>query len=85
MSIVLSAYGQNAFCEFLLPAVNNTDTEIILKKEMFGFVEDLILNLEVVDKEWHIKDTEKYMVTKQYGTEGAPLQNGDILTVKADE
>ena len=34
MSIVLSVYVPNALCEFLLPAVNNTDTEIVLKKNI---------------------------------------------------
>ena len=33
MSIVLSAYSQSAYCEFLLPAVNNTDFGIVLKKK----------------------------------------------------
>ena len=55
MSIILSAYVQNAFCEFLLPAVNNTDTQIVLKKNIFAFSEDVILELEVVEKEWFIK------------------------------
>ncbi len=81
MSIVLSAYTQNAFCEFLLPAVNNTDTEIVLKKSVFDFSNDVVLNLEVVDKGWHIKDTDSYYMTIQQGEEGRPLKNGDILTV----
>lgn len=82
MSIVISAYGQNAFCEFLLPAVNNTDTEILLKKSMFAFPQDLILRLEVVEKAWYIKSTEEYTVTKQSGQENGPLVNGDILIVR---
>ena len=82
MSIVISAYGQNAFCEFLLPAVNNTDTEILLKKSIFAFPQDLILRLEVVEKAWYIKSTEEYTVTKQSGQENGPLVNGDILIVR---
>lgn len=81
MGIVISAYVQNAFCEFLLPAVNNTDTEIVLKKNIFAFPEDVVLCLEVVNKEWFFKKTDQYYITKQEGAEDTPLKNGDILTV----
>ena len=81
MGIVISAYVQNAFCEFLLPAVNNTDTEIVLKKNIFAFPEDVVLCLEVVNKEWFFKKTDQYYITKQEGAEDSPLKNGDILTV----
>ncbi len=82
MSIIISAYTQNAFCEFLLPAVNNTDSEIILKKNIFSFTDDLVLKLEVVNKEWFLKDTDNYFFTKQQGEKTAPIKNGDILTVR---
>lgn len=81
MSIILSAYMKNAFCEFLLPAVNNADTEIVLKKSVYGFREDLVLNLEIVDREWHIKDTDDYYVTMQQGDVKESLQNGDIRVI----
>ena len=82
MSIIISAYTQNAFCEFLLPAVNNTDSKIILKKNIFSFTDDLVLKLEVVNKEWFLKDTDNYFFTKQQGEKTAPIKNGDILTVR---
>ena len=34
MSLVISVYAKEAFCDFLLPAVNNEDTQIILKKNI---------------------------------------------------
>lgn len=82
MSIVISAYGQNAFCEFLLPAVNNTDTELVFKKSMFAFSADLVLQLEVVERAWYIKNTEQYAASKQNGDQSAPLEDGDILMVR---
>lgn len=95
MSIVLSAYVQSAFCEFLLPAVNNADTEIELQKGIFSLQEDVILHLEVADKEWFLRETEKYTFSTQRVEQGAdtksgqgtrsgngmPLKNGDIITV----
>lgn len=84
MSIVLSAYTANAFCEFLLPAINNTDAEIVLKKSIFAFSDDVVLKLEVVNREWFLKSTEKYHFTMQNGQADTPLENGDILTVHAE-
>ncbi len=81
MSIVISAYVQAAFCEFLLPAVNNTDTEIELQRGIFGLQEDVILHLEVVDKEWFLRETEQYTFSKQKGRQGASLQDGDIFII----
>lgn len=81
MSIVLSAYTANAFCEFLLPAINNTDTEIVLKKNIFSFADDVVLKLEVVNREWFLRDTDRYHFTMQQGQADTPLENGDILTV----
>lgn len=81
MSIILSAYTQNAFCEFLLPAVNNTDHEILLKRGIFGLTDDVVLKLEIVNKEWFLKNTEAYYYAAQAGQERGALKDGDILTV----
>lgn len=81
MSIVLSAYVQSAFCEFLLPAINNADTEVELQKGIFSLSEDLILHLEVVEKNWFLRKTEQYTVSRKRGNVDSPLQNDDILTV----
>ncbi len=81
MSIVISAYAKTAFCEFLLPAVNNTDTGLELRKNIFSLSEDVVLHLEVVEKEWFLRGTGQYTVSGQGGGEGAPLKDGDIFTI----
>ncbi|MDE6642428.1 MAG: type VII secretion protein EssC [Acetatifactor sp.] len=81
MSIVISAYVQTAFCEFLLPAVNNTDTEIELQRGIFNLPEDVILHLEIVEKEWYLRETEQYTLSRQKGEQGEPLRDGDIFTI----
>lgn len=81
MSIVISAYAQTAFCEFLLPAVNNTDTEIELQRGVFGLPEDVILHLEIVEKEWYLRETEQYTFSRRKGEQSAPLRDGDIFTI----
>ncbi|MCM1539158.1 MAG: type VII secretion protein EssC [bacterium] len=81
MSTILSAYTQNAYCEFLLPAVNNTDHEIVLKREIFGMTDDVVLKLEIINKEWFLKNTESYGYTVQTGSAHGALKDGDILTI----
>ncbi|MCM1540547.1 MAG: type VII secretion protein EssC [Blautia sp.] len=81
MSIVISAYAQAAFCEFLLPAVNNADEEIELQKGIFALPEDVILRLEVVEKQWFLRETEQYTFSRQKGEQGGPLRDGDIFNV----
>lgn len=82
MSIVLSVYVPNALCEFLLPAVNNTDTEIVLKKNIFAFAEDVVLRMEVVEKKWFLKKSDSYTISAQNGKDiSEPLRGGDIYTI----
>ncbi len=80
MSTVLSVYTKKAFCEFLLPALNNADDEIVLKKNVFGFESDVVLQLEVVDSKWYLKETEDYTFEKQRGS-GDQMEDGDIIAV----
>lgn len=81
MSIVISVYSQNAYCEFLLPAVNNTDLQIVLKKSVFDIPEDVSLALEVVNHEWFLKNTEECNYSLDCNREREPLKDRDILTV----
>lgn len=83
MSIVISVYSQSAYCEFLLPAVNNTDWGIVLKKSVFDIPEDVALALEVINHEWFLKNTEECNYSLDCGHEREPLKDRDILTVLA--
>ncbi len=81
MGLMISAYAQNAFFEYLLPAETNTETEIILNRKMFGFGQDLVLKLENIEKNWFMRQTEQYYITAQKNIEVQPLEDGDILTL----
>ena len=43
MSIVLSAYSVQAYKEFVLPAVDNTETSLLLERKVFHTHEDVTL------------------------------------------
>ena len=47
MSTIITVYGRNAFKEFLLPAINNADTSIILAQNVFHLGKNLEILLEV--------------------------------------
>jgi S-DNA-T family DNA segregation ATPase FtsK/SpoIIIE len=56
MNIILSVYTKIYFKEFLLPALNNSDYEVVLQKTIFQLNSDLHLKLEVLDNQWSIKE-----------------------------
>lgn len=60
MGIVLSVYTKNAFCDFLLPAANNEEVFITLKKDIFSLKRDINLRFENVDNVWRMYETEEY-------------------------
>lgn len=84
MSWILSIYSTNAFKEFLLPAVNNADTSIVLDKDIFAMPQDLEIPLEIVENQWHIRNAGHFQIqytsAKKTYTGGA-LENGDLLTI----
>ncbi len=60
MSTIITVYGRNAFKEFLLPAINNADTSIILAQNVFHLGKNLEILLEVVDHEWDFLPSDEY-------------------------
>lgn len=52
MGIILSIYSENAFKEYLLPAVVNEEYSIILEQNIFNLNKDMKLNLEISEYRW---------------------------------
>lgn len=87
MSYILSVYSVNAFKEFLLPAVDNSDSSVTISKSVFALLQDVVIPLEVVEGQWYIRDSKLcliYTVTKE-SYMGQPLANGDLLTITLPE
>ena len=57
---VLSVYSQNAYKEYLLPAVIDADYELILHKDLFGLQEDLSVPMENLDGKWRFRADQAY-------------------------
>ncbi len=60
MSLILSVYSQNAFKEFNLPSINNSDYEITIREDYFRLTEDIHIKLEVMDEVWKIRTGSGY-------------------------
>lgn len=81
MSIVVSIYTNSAFWDYLLPAVNNTNYDLILKGSVFNLEDDIVLNLEIVDGSWNLLKSDEYRIA---GVENKrkKLENGDIFNLE---
>ena len=52
MSVVLSVYSQSAYKEFVLPAIHNAETVLVIDRKIFHLQDDLEIRLEMVDQKW---------------------------------
>lgn len=82
MSIVISVYSKNAFKEYLLPSLNNTDYSIMLEKEYFKTKYDIAVNLEVLDEKWRIKSGRYKIYKKDENYIEHTLCNHDVITME---
>ena len=70
MNIVLSVYSRNAYKEFVLPAVVNTRTTLVVRRDVFGLAENLNLNLENEDGIWFFaQDNNPVWWTRRIGND----------------
>ncbi|MBR6770712.1 MAG: type VII secretion protein EssC [Lachnospiraceae bacterium] len=84
MSYILLIYSKNAFKEFLLPAINNADSSIVLSKNIFQLSHDLEIGLEIVDGKWFFNKERDFSLAYTANREAyaeKPLVGGDLLTI----
>ena len=70
MSVVLSVYSQSAYKEFVLPAIHNAETVLVLDRKIFHLREDLELRLEVVDEKWSFLPSPNLRIQAAEGVRG---------------
>lgn len=80
MSVVLSVYTSNAFRDYLLPAENNSNYEVILKSGEFDLGEDIVLKLEILDGIWNLLSSVSYEFADTQ-SDKKQLCDGDIFGV----
>lgn len=62
MNIVLAMYTANAFKEYHLPKINDSDYEITLEKNVFNVKNNIELNLDIINGIWNIYSTNDYSI-----------------------
>lgn len=77
MNIVLSVYSRNAYKEFVLPAVVNTRTTLVVRRDVFGLAENLNLNLENEDGIWFFAQDNNPGLVDPQNRERHELRDGD--------
>lgn len=86
MKLVLAIYTKKNYKAVHLPAIDNSDYELMLYKTELGLRKNLKIRLEVMDGIWSIKGSTDYKVKCMNSSyEGKPLEKGIILKVQSLE
>ncbi len=86
MSIVLSVYSIRAFKEFVLPASDNIETFLTLRRDIFRTNEDIFLKLENVDGDWYFTSSTQYWIAApKLAYEHKPMHDGDYFKLFQNE
>lgn len=81
MSTVLSVYSKNAYKEFVLPAVNDAETILLLERYTFQIRADIEIRLEVLDGKWYFQSMEERIHTNGKDYDGSSLEHQDTYTM----
>lgn len=80
MSTILSIYCNTAFKEYLLPAVNNANSSVVLSRNIFGLDSNLEILLEIVEHNWSFLPADNYLLTCNEVTYfNKVIQDGDLI------
>lgn len=88
MSVTISVYSRFAFKEFLLPATDNTNESLILKRDVFQLPETMEILLEVIDGKWRFTKSGKYEIVytaSKANYDGAALSDGNLFSIYLPE
>jgi len=81
MSVVFSVYTSSAFRDYLLPAVNNSNYDLVLKGNAFALEDDVVLKLEIVDGSWSILESDNYRISNEK-CERRKLSDGESFNIE---
>lgn len=84
MRLVLAIYTNKNYKEIHLPAMDNSNYDLILYKSEFGLKSDIRLQLEVVDEVWKFRRSIEYQVFYQgHSYEGKSIAKGDVIQIQS--
>ena len=83
MGMIIMAHAEEAFKEYFLPALNNSDYKIILDDSLFALGANIEILLEVVGNEWRFVESVRYKITQGAAGNayGKRLKNNDVYTL----
>ena len=85
MGTVLQVYSPKAYREYLLPAINNTETVLVIEKACFQLQEDVLLKLEVVDGLWRFLPSDGVKLNaKEKEDDGGFLRDGAVFELETE-
>lgn len=83
MGFIISVYTNEAFREYILPAINNADYPIVLDKSDFNLPRDVSIEFEVINEAWRIKPSRDYRIylERQEIRETTALSDSQIFRI----
>ena len=82
MSLIISAYSRDSFKEYSLPSINNSDYELVIKKDQLKLEKDLRITLEVMNNQWTVKGSQDYrLFVNNQRYDSVDLVNGLIMNI----
>ena len=80
--MIIVAYGTDAYKEYLLPNLKNTEYSVSIQSGIFQLKQDLELLLEIDSEGWRFLKSRQYTVTRRQGEEGRKyIGQGDIYSL----
>lgn len=85
MSVVLSVYSQSAYKEFVLPAIHNAETVLVIDRRVFHLKDSIELRLEEMDGSWTFLQSPHYEITENSETDsGSSLKDQATYILKSE-
>lgn len=86
MSVVLSVYSQSAYKEFVLPAIHNAETVLVIDQRVFHLKDSIELGLEEMDGKWTFLQSSHYEITENSETDsGSGLKDQATYILKSEQ
>ena len=86
MSVVLSVYSQSAYKEFVLPAIHNAETVLVIDRRVFHLKDSIELRLEEMDGNWTFLQSSHYEITENSEIDsGSRLKDQATYILKSEQ
>lgn len=84
MHLIFAVSTHEIYREIYLPVVDNSNYDLLLRRNEYGLKEDVNLKLEVIDDVWRFRDSADYQIfCKGWLQEGAPIEPRQILQIQS--